>query len=76
MLDIVLEQLTTVLYAAIAGLLSVGGFLVESAGIDTLMAGQSMLGAWEAVVGILLLVAGVKLVREKVLVEFVDASEA
>ncbi|QGN07895.1 hypothetical protein Hrd1104_11710 [Halorhabdus sp. CBA1104] len=72
MIDMVLEQLSTIVYAVIAGLLSVGGFLVESAGIDTLMAGQSALGAWEAVVGVLLLVAGVKLIREKVLVEFSD----
>jgi len=67
MLDIVIEQLSAIVYTILAGSLGVAGFLAESAGLEALMGGQNVLGAWETVVGLLMLIAAAKLIREKVL---------
>ncbi|WP_135665077.1 hypothetical protein [Halorhabdus rudnickae] len=73
MIEIVVEQLSAIVYALLAGALGVGGFLVESAGFETLTQGQNVLGAWEAVIGLLLLIAAAKLIREKVLARRAEA---
>lgn len=65
MIEFVAEQLSSLLYAVLAAGLGLAGFVVESAGMDTLLGGQQMLGVWEVVVGLLFLVAGAKLVRDK-----------
>ena len=76
MIEVIVEQLSAVVYAVLATTLAVGGFLVESAGVDSLLAGQSVLGAWEATIGVLLLVAGVKLVREKLVPALQGSTDA
>ena len=73
MLDFVVEQLASLLYVVLAGALGVAGFLAESAGVNALTQGQNVLGAWEAVIGLLMLIAAAKLVREKVLAVQTDA---
>ena len=76
MLDIVLEHLTGVAMALLAGVLTLVGFLAESAGVENLAAGQQVVGLWEIVVGTLLLVAGAKLVRDEALPRIVAFADS
>jgi len=76
MFDVVAEHLSEIVYSVLAGALGVAGFLAESAGLETLLAGQRVLGAWETVVGLLLLIAGVNLIREKVLADRLGSADA
>ncbi|CCQ34181.1 conserved hypothetical protein [Halorhabdus tiamatea SARL4B] len=59
------EQLTGLAMGLLAGVLTLVGFVAESAAFENLAAGQQVIGVWEIVVGTLLLVAGAKLVRDE-----------
>lgn len=63
----VAELLGAVFYVVVAGALTVVGALAESAGLHDLVAGQTTLGLWEAVVGALLIYAGLSVVYHIVL---------
>lgn len=65
MIDVLAEQLTGVAMAILAAVLTLVGFLAESAGFESLAAGQGMVGVWEIVVGAIMLIAGAKLIRDE-----------
>lgn len=65
--DSATELLAVVGYAVASAALAVGGAAVETAGLRDLLAGDPMLGAWLAFVGLLALVAAGHLARDKVL---------
>jgi len=51
------EALGVAFYIGIASVLTVVGAMAEMTGIENLTAGQTTLGAWEAVIGILMIYA-------------------
>lgn len=59
--EAVVETVTIVGSALAAGLLTLGGALVEQAGTHEVLVGHSTLGAWEVGMGALLLYAGIYL---------------
>ncbi|MFB6139607.1 MAG: hypothetical protein ABEJ26_04135 [Halosimplex sp.] len=63
----VAESLGMVLYALVAGALTVVGALAENAGFNNLTAGQTMIGAWEGAIGAVILYAGANVVYHIVL---------
>ncbi|WP_459192570.1 hypothetical protein [Halosimplex sp. J119] len=61
------EALGMVLYVVVAGALTVVGTLAEQASVHNLNAGQMTLGVWEAVVGAVLIYAGLNVAYHIVL---------
>lgn len=58
------ELLGVVVYAAIAGALTVVGALTELASVGDIAAGQSFMGVWEIALGGVLLYLGVSVARD------------
>ncbi|WP_135829461.1 hypothetical protein [Halorussus halobius] len=67
LVDVSSELLSVVAYGLGTLTLSLFGFAVEYNGIQQLLSGEQLLGAWYAYVGLLALVAATKLGREKLL---------
>lgn len=65
--DSAAELLAVLLYGLASLGLAVGGALAETAGFRDLLGGEPMVGAWLAFVGLVALVAGAHLARDKVL---------
>jgi len=65
--DSAAELLAVVGYALVSAALALGGAAVEAAGVRDLAAGEPMLGAWLAFVGLLALFAAVHVARDQVL---------
>jgi hypothetical protein len=61
------ELVGVVFYAIVASVLTVLGAIAELASLQELTAGQTVLGAWEVGVGILLLYAGLNVATDFVL---------
>lgn len=61
------ELVPELLYAGLAGALTLLGLFVENTGIQTLGSGETTVGLWMTAVGLVALYAGLKLAREKVL---------
>ena len=57
--DFVVESLSLLLYTIVAGLLTAAGLAVEYASLQQLGSGEAVAALWLAVVGCLLLYAGV-----------------
>ncbi|WP_226039796.1 hypothetical protein [Natrinema sp. DC36] len=70
--ELLAESLVLIVYTLVAGVLTVGGVLVEQASLQHLGAGEAMIAAWLAVLGGVMLYAGVYgLGYKKVLSQYV-----
>ncbi|WP_254532123.1 hypothetical protein [Natrinema gelatinilyticum] len=70
--ELLAESLSLVVYTIVAGVLTVGGVLVEQASVQHLGAGEAMIALWLAVLGGVMLYAGAyELGYQKVLSEYV-----
>jgi hypothetical protein len=58
------ELLGVVVYGVVAGVLTLAGTLAELASVQNLLAGQSVIGAWELAMGGVLLYMGVNVARD------------
>lgn len=67
MFETLTEILPELFYAVLAGALTVFGLFVESLGAQNFSGGNTIIGAWMTVVGVVALYAAIKLVREKAL---------
>jgi hypothetical protein len=70
------EALGTLVYLAVAGVLTTVGALAELAGIQNLLDGTTLLGAWELAFGAVVLFIGFNVVRDNVLGGGDEAAEA
>ncbi|MBZ6494981.1 hypothetical protein [Natrinema longum] len=70
--ELIAESLSLVVYTVVAGLLTVGGVLVEQASLQHLGSGEAMIAVWLAVLGGVMLYAGAYgLGYQKVLSQYV-----
>ncbi|WP_254521691.1 hypothetical protein [Natrinema caseinilyticum] len=70
--ELLAESLSLVVYTIVAGILTVGGVLVEQASVQHLGAGEAMIALWLAALGGVMLYAGAYgLGYQKVLSEYV-----
>ena len=70
--ELLAESLSLIAYTVVAGVLTVGGALVEQASLQHLGSGEAMIALWLAVLGGVMLYAGVYgLGYQKVLAEYV-----
>ncbi|SDD07999.1 hypothetical protein [Natrinema hispanicum] len=70
--ELLTESLSLLVYTVIAGVLTVGGALVEQASLQHLGAGEAMIALWLAALGGVMLYAGVYgLGYQKVLAKYV-----
>jgi len=70
--ELLAESLSLIVYAVVAGVLTVGGALVEQASLQHLGAGEAMIALWLAALGGVMLYAGVYgLGYQKVLAEYI-----
>ncbi|ELZ19103.1 MULTISPECIES: hypothetical protein [Natrinema] len=70
--ELLTESLSLLVYTVVAGVLTVGGALVEQASLQHLGAGEAMIALWLAALGGVMLYAGVYgLGYKKVLAEYV-----
>ncbi|PGF16016.1 hypothetical protein CP556_07730 [Natrinema sp. CBA1119] len=56
--ELLVESLTLVVYTVVAGVLTVGGVLVEQASLQHLGGGEAMIAMWMALLGGVMLYAG------------------
>ncbi|TMT85172.1 hypothetical protein E2L06_00555 [Haloterrigena sp. H1] len=57
--ELLAESLSLIVYTVVAGVLTVGGALVEQASLQHLGAGEAMIALWLAALGGVMLYAGV-----------------
>ncbi len=70
--ELLTESLSLIVYTVVAGVLTVGGALVEQASLQHLGAGEAMIALWLAVLGGVMLYAGAYGIGyQKVLAEYV-----
>ncbi|MFA9416107.1 hypothetical protein [Natrinema sp. HArc-T2] len=70
--ELLTESLSLLVYTVVAGVLTVGGALVEQASLQHLGAGEAMIALWLAALGGVMLYAGVYgLGYQKVLAEYI-----
>ncbi|QLG49845.1 hypothetical protein [Natrinema halophilum] len=70
--ELLADSLLQVVYAIVAGVLTVGGVLVEQASLQHLGAGEAMIAVWLGALGVVMLYAGAySLGYQKVLTEYV-----
>ena len=70
--ELLAESLSLIVYTVVAGVLTVGGALVEQASLQHLGAGEAMIALWLAALGGVMLYAGVYgLGYQKVLAKYV-----
>ncbi|PCR91904.1 hypothetical protein [Natrinema ejinorense] len=70
--ELIAEALSLVVYTVVAGLLTVGGVLVEQASLQHLGSGEAMIAVWMAILGGVMLYAGAYgLGYQKVLSQYV-----
>lgn len=65
MIEGLTEALPELFYTVLAGGLTGLGVLAETASMETITGGETMVGLWMAAIGLVALYAGFKLAREK-----------
>jgi len=75
LLEPAVELLGVAVYGVVAAVLTVLGFLAEQAGIQDLQAGQSVIGAWEIAIGIVVLFAALNVAKDFVLPQLLRSTE-